>query len=156
SVDAQVRNFNLVTQAPVLTVPLPTLSPTPTPTSSPMPRLTFLPPSLTPSPTPSLTPSVTATATATVAQPFITLDPTSGPNHSQITVTGENFLPNTTINISYRTQLNAVGATASTTSDDSGAFQTTVSADDPQGLPGDHSVVVDDGSTTQTATFTQT
>ncbi len=156
SVDAQVRNFGLVTQAPVLTVTLPSISPTPTPTSSPTPRLTFLPPSQTPPPTPSATPTATATATTPPDKAAITIDPTSGPNHTLITVTGQSWLPNTTINLSYRTQLNAVGATASTTSDASGFFQTTISADDPQGLPGDHTIVVDDGSSTQTATFTQT
>lgn len=158
SVDAQVRSFGQVTQAPPLVVPVTRPSPTAPPSVSAAPRVTFLPPSLTPSPTP---PAVTGTATVAptetaTSDATITLDPTSGPNHTQITVTGNGWLPGTTINISYRTQLNAVGAQASATSDAAGFFQATISADDPQGLPGDHQVVVDDGSTTRTATFSQT
>ena len=155
SVDAVVRNFAQVTQAPVILVRVPTLSPTPVLTVSPTPRVTYLPPSQTPSPTPSLTPSATSTATDVPAQPTMTIDPASGPNDTQITVTGNNWVPNAGITVTYRSQI-ATGATVTVTADASGFFQTTIQAHDPGGVPGPHTVEVTDGTSTKSASFQAT
>lgn len=156
SVDAVVRNFPQVTQAPVILVRVPTPPATVPPSVSPTPRVTFLPPSQTPTPTPSaVTPTVTDTPTDNPVQASITLDPTSGPNDTQVTVTGNSWAPNTTITITYRSQL-STSAPVTVTSDGSGFFQATIQAHDPSNVPGPHQVEVTDGRTTGTATFNAT
>lgn len=156
NVDAVVRNFPQVTQAPVINVKVPPLTPTVPPSVSPTPRVTFLPPSQTPSPTPTtVTPTDTASPTQTPNQASITLDPTTGPNDSQITVTGNNWAPNATITVTYRSQL-STGAQVTATSDGSGFFQTTIQAHDASNVPGPHQVDVTDGTTNGSATFNAT
>jgi DNA-directed RNA polymerase specialized sigma24 family protein len=153
SVAAQVRNFNPVTQPPAIVVAVPSLTPTPIPTTSPTPRVTYLPPSQTPSPTASATPTASASSTETI-QPTITIDPTSGPSDTQISVSGTNWLPNTNITVTYRSQI-TTGATVQVESDDTGTFSTSIQAHDP-GLAGPHEVQVTDGVNTNSVTFTQT
>jgi hypothetical protein len=157
SAQAQVANFPLVTQAPVIVVPLPTPTPTPVLTVSPTPQVTYLPPSQTPSPTPTLTVAPTATETVPPTSATLAIDPTSGPNDTTVTVSGTNWLPNTQLTLSYRSRIgNTDGATAQVMSDATGTFSTTISAHDPQALPGPHDIVVTDGVTEQTITFTAT
>lgn len=156
SVDAQVRNFPLVTPAAVIVVPPVPSTPTSAPTLSAPPRVTYLPPSQTPTPTASATPTATSSSTGTPITPAVTIDPTTGPNDTEITVTGANWTPNGFINLSYRSQLGNVGATATVQADASGSFTTTLKAHDPQAIPGAHQVVVDDGTSTNSVTFTQT
>ena len=155
SVEAQVRNFDQVTAAPVIVVPAPLISPTPLLTASPAARVTYLPPSQTPEPT--FTASETATASpSSTPQPTVTIDPASGPNDTLITVSGTLWTPNATIDVSYRSQIGAVGATATVQADASGSFMTTIQAHDPNPIPGPHQVVVSDGTSTDSVTFTQT
>jgi DNA-directed RNA polymerase specialized sigma24 family protein len=156
SVDAQARNFPLVTPAAIAVV-APSAAPVTTdPTVSAPPRVTYLPPSQTPTPTASATPTTGASATTDPITPTVTIDPTSGPNDTEITVTGSNWTPNGFINLSYRSQIGTVGATGTVQADASGAFTTTLKAHDPQAIPGAHQVVVDDGTSTDSVTFTQT
>ena len=156
NVDAVIRDFPQVTQAPVILVRVPTPSPTPTPSVSPTPRITYLPPSQTPSPTPTTAaPTATETATGNPVQPTVTLDPTTGPNDTQITVTGTNWAPNAGITVTYGSQI-STGASVQVTSDASGAFTTTIQAHDASGVPGAHTVSVTDGTSTASATFTAT
>jgi hypothetical protein len=156
SVEAQVRNFDLVTQAPVIVVPVPTLSPTPVQTVSPAARVTYLPPSQTPEPTVTATPTASATPSGAVNEPTVTIDPTTGPNDTLITVSGTLWTPNATIDVSYRSQIGAVGASATVQADANGSFMTTIQAHDPNPIPGPHQVVVSDGTSTDSVTFTQT
>jgi hypothetical protein len=145
SVEAQVRNFDQVTPAPVIVVPAPVVSPTPVLTASPAARVTYLPPSQTPEPT--LTASETATASPTdIPHPTVTIDPTTGPNDTLITVSGTLWTPNATIDVSYRSQIGAVGATATVQADASGSFTTTILAHDPNPIAGPHQVFVSDGT----------
>ncbi|MDX6266682.1 MAG: hypothetical protein QOD70_1422, partial [Frankiales bacterium] len=156
SVDAQARNFPLVTPAAIAVVPPSPAPLTTDPTVSAPPRVTYLPPSQTPTPTASATPTTSASATTDPITPTVTIDPTSGPNDTEITVTGSNWTPNGFINLSYRSQIGTVGATGTVQADASGAFTTTLKAHDPQAIPGAHQVVVDDGTSTDSVTFTQT
>lgn len=155
SVEAQVRNFDQVTPAPVIVVPGLTPSPTPTLTASPAARVTYLPPSQTPVPTATATASVSESPTATPIQPTLTIDPTSGPNDTQITVTGTNWLPNASITVSYKSQI-ATGATVTVQSDAAGSFSTPIQAHDDNPIPGPHTVEVTDGTNSNSVTFTQT
>jgi DNA-directed RNA polymerase specialized sigma24 family protein len=156
SVEAQVKNFPLVTQAPVIVVPVITPPATLPPAVSPPPRVTYLPPSQTPVSTATATATATASSTATQNQPVVTIDPTSGPNDTQITVTGNFWTPNATITVTYVTQINGAGDTVTATSDAFGFFTTTVRAHDPQPIPGPRQVAVTDGAHNSSVTFTQT
>ncbi|MFN2536864.1 MAG: hypothetical protein ABR549_01775 [Mycobacteriales bacterium] len=156
SVDAQVRNFDQVTAAPVIVVAVPTPSPAPALSVSPTPHVTYLPPSQTPVPTATASPTTTASATEPPITPTVTIDPTSGPNDTLITVSGANWTPDATIDVSYRSQFGAQGAEATVQADASGSFLTTIQAHDPNPIPGPHQVVVTDGAATESVTFTQT
>jgi DNA-directed RNA polymerase specialized sigma24 family protein len=148
----------LVTPAPVLSIttsPTPTPTVTGTPTASPTPRVF----EITPSPTP--TPSVTATpsATATIVQEPLSLEltPSSGPNNTEITVNGRGWTPGQFVNVEYRQQVGGgAGSNATVLIDERGRFTTTLTARDPQALPGPHDVVADDGAHNARATFTAT
>ena len=155
SVEAQVRNFDAVTQVPVILVPAPTLSPTPFQSVSPLPRVTYLPPSQTPEPTVTATPTATATPSG-VNEPTLTIDPTSGPNDTLITVSGTLWTPNAAIDVSYRSQIGTVGSSVSVQADANGSFTTTIQAHDPNPIPGPHQVAVTDGTSNDSVTFTQT
>jgi len=155
SVAAQVRNFDQVTQAPVLVVPVPTVTPTPVLTVSPTPRVTYLPPSQTPLPTATATATPSATDTGVPVEPTVTLDPTSGPNDTLITVSGTNWLPNSSVTVTYSSQI-ATGATVNTQTGPRGRFTTTIQAHDGNPIPGPHTVSVTDGVHSASATFTQT
>jgi hypothetical protein len=144
----------LVTAAPVLTIDV-SASPTPTTTVSPSPRVFIV----TPSPTPTPTETATSTGSPTPSDDpiAITLSPTSGPNNTQITVSGQGWVPGSTVTLNY---FNAVGgqpgATATATADDTGHFTTTLPAHDEQGIPGQHQVTAEDGTHATQATFNAT
>ena len=144
----------LVTAAPVLSIDV-TASPTPTVTTTPSPRVFIV----TPSPTPSASASASSTDTASPTQApiTITLTPSSGPNDTAISVTGQGWTPGTTVSLSY---FNAVGgqpgSTATAVVDEQGSFTTTLTAHDSQGIPGQHQVTAEDGTHATQASFTAT
>ena len=156
SVEAQIRNFNQVTPAPVIVVPVPTVTTAPVLSVSPAPRVTYLPPSQTPIPTATVEPTASTSPTDVPISPTITIDPTTGPNDTLITVSGQNWTPEATIDVSYRSQIGTVGATATVQAAADGSFTTTIQAHDPNPIPGPHQVIVSDGTSTDSVTFTQT
>jgi hypothetical protein len=124
-------------------------------------------PTLTRSPKPrrSATPSATSTASATQtggptgtptsARPGvagITIDPTSGPRGTTITVTGTGWTPGTLVTVRYSGTLAGSGSTAGV--DDTGRFTTQITAGAP--LPGGYTVTATDGSDTASQPFRQT
>ena len=148
----------LVSSAPVLNVEVPPLPTTdPTPALSPTPRVFLITPS--PTPPPTATPPVTASPTPTVAtEPLaLELSPTSGPNDTLIVVTGRGFRPGSTVTLTYRNAFGqATGSGGTATVDSRGRFTTSITASDPQNLPGNHAVRASDESNTIEATFTAT
>jgi hypothetical protein len=154
---AAVANRAPVTAPPALVVrvPLPP-SPTPPPTVLPTPRTFLVTPS--PTPTPTLAPTVgptDGTATPLPGAPTVALDPSAGPNNTQITVTGAGWTPNAFINLAYLPNV-GVGATSTAQADAAGSFTAQLAAHDPSGLPGAHDITVQDGTSTVTVTFTAT
>ena len=150
-----IADLPLITPAPVLTLaPGPTASPVP-PSVSPSPRV-FL---ITPSPTPVPTATTAPTATPTIEQEPLSLEltPSSGPNNTEITVNGRGWTPGNFVTVDYLQQVGGTpGSSATVLIDVRGRFTTTHTARDPQGLPGAHDVVADDGDHRERATFTAT
>lgn len=145
------QDLPLVSAAPVITVgPLGT--PSASPSVSPSPRV-FL---VTPSPTPTPSATATPTPTATVPSAVMSLDPSSGPMDTQITVTGQGWSPGAPIVVQFHNSLGGqAGATAEAVADGQGFFTTTLAAHDTQsGLPGPRTVTADDGTHHAEATFT--
>lgn len=144
----------LVTAVPVLTA-APPPSASGKPSTSPSPRVYAVTPS--PTPTPSATASASATATATAVPLTLQLDPASGPANTQLTVTGQGWLPGADLVVRFLNQVGGqAGATVGTVVDDSGAFVVTLTAHDDNNLPGPHTVTADDGTNQSQATFTIT
>jgi hypothetical protein len=93
-----------------------------------------------------------ATATFSVAQ-NITINPTTGPSGTVVTVTGNGFGASKTITITY----NAISVTTtppSVTTNSLGYFTATFSV--PVGVAGTYEVVASDGTNTATASFVST
>ena len=82
----------------------------------------------------------------------ISIDPTSGPRGTSITVAGSGWTPGTVVTVRYSGTL--AGSGTSTTVDDSGRFTTALNANAP--LPGNYTVTATDGSSTASAPFRQT
>ena len=143
-----------MTAAPVLSIDV-TPSITPSSTATPTPRVFIV----TPSPTPTPTDTASSTDSATpVQEPLgITLNPSSGPNDTQITVNGQGWTPGTTVTLNY---FNAVGgqpgSTATAVVDARGRFTTSLTAHDDQSIPGQHQVTAEDGTHATQATFNAT
>lgn len=145
----------LVTAAPVLTVPPLAVTPTATPSVSPSPRVFVITPS--PTPTPTLTATPTPTPTITAEPLSFELSPSSGPNNTEIVVTGRGWTPGATVTVQYHAgQNNQPTSETQVVVDERGRFTATVVANDPGGLPGPHDVTGDDGRITDRATFTAT
>ena len=151
-----VSSVPLVTQPPVLAAsPRPALTPTPTLSPSPTPSV-FL---ITPSPTPTPTDSGSPTPTPTISEEPLSLElvPSSGPNQTTMTVNGQGWTPGATVTVEYHLQFgNATGSSVDVVVDERGRFTTSLTANDPQNLPGPHQVTADDGAHQASATFTQT
>ncbi|MGZ6793921.1 MAG: hypothetical protein ACXVFV_13275, partial [Mycobacteriales bacterium] len=128
----------------------------PEPPSSP--RVFLITPSPTPAPTAAPTESPTPLPTASTGAPLtLQVSPSSGPNDSTLTVTGGGWTPGATVTVTYQAGLNGTaGSTVTATVSPDGTFATTLSAHDPSGVPGAHTVHADDGSQTADATFTAT
>jgi DNA-directed RNA polymerase specialized sigma24 family protein len=153
---AGASGIPLVTPAPLLTV-LVSAQPTVTASASlsPSPRVFVITPSPTPTPTATSTPSPTPTISAEPRA--LDLSPSSGSNDTEITVSGQGWTPGTSVTVKYLTQVGAqAGSTASGDVDERGRFTTTLTAHDPQGLPGAHKVLASDGTNTHQATFNAT
>jgi len=144
----------LVTTAPVLTVPpasrLPAL-----PTTPPTAQVFTLTPSPTPPPSPTASPSVKPTPSAVPVT--VALSPATGPDGTDVTVTGTGWTPGLTVQVSYRDPAGAVTpAMATGVVTAGGTFSTVLSAADPTGATGPHRVTVTDGAKVGAATFTVT
>ena len=124
---------------------------------SPTPRVFLITPSPLP-PTPTMTATPTPTATVEQEQLSLELLPSSGPNHTEITVNGRGWTPGAFVTLEYRQQgnNNPPGSTATVLVDERGRFTTLLTARDPSGLPGPHDVVADDGANNERVTFTAT
>lgn len=87
----------------------------------------------------------------------LTLSPRSGPNGTEITVTGSGLPPATEVAIDYLDPTGApTGSSAAATTDARGGFTATLAAQDPTNLPGDHAVRATAGARSVRATFTST
>jgi hypothetical protein len=96
---------------------------------------------------PSGTPTSAAATSASV-----TIDPTSGPRGTTITVTGVGWSPDTSVTVRYSGTLTGAGSTAGV--DSSGRFTTEITAG--AALPGAYTVTATDGSQTDSQPFRQT
>ena len=149
----------LVTSSPAVST-----SPPPPATSAPV---TVLPSPVTPStpgrlftlaPSPSASASADASPTGApeAAAERLTLarSPTSGPNGSDVTVSGTGWLAGGTVRIDYLNPLGVpTGAGARQAVDVRGRFTTALSALDPANLPGRHTIRAADGKHTLTTTY---
>ena len=152
-----LNSLPLITQPPVLTAsPRPgTPTPTGTPTASPTP-FTFV---ITPSPTPTPTLTTSPTPSPTISEEPLSLElvPSSGPNNTEITVNGRGWTPGAVVTVEYRLQFGGqTGSSVDVFADERGRFTTTLTANDPQNLPGPHEVAADDGAHQASATFNAT
>lgn len=101
-----------------------------------------------PSPSPEPAPSLRLTAELSVS-------PSSGANGTELTVEGTGFTPFRTVTVTYLDPTGAAtGATATGTADGDGTFTATLAAQDPQNLPGRHTVQASDGQQRASAGFT--
>lgn len=118
---------------------------------SPKPRQSS--PSATTSAAASQTGTPTGTPTSN-APTFagITIDPTSGPRGTTVTVSGFGWSPGTLVTVRYSGTLAGSGSTAGV--DSSGRFTTQITAGAP--LPGTYTVTATDGSQTDSQPFRQT
>ena len=134
---------------PTLPVPSPPVVPIPAATSGRVFTLTPSP-TATRSPTPSASPKP-----APPADPLtVTRTPTSGPNGTAVTVSGTGWRPGGSVTVDYLNPIGRpTGASATQAVDVRGRFTTTVAAQDPDNLPGRHTIRVRDGARTLTTTY---
>jgi len=133
------------------------LTPSPVPTAvvapprtvvAPPPETTVFdvpPPS--PSPLPSPSPPPAPSPSATPAEPLaITLDQTSGPNGTVLTVTGTGWAPDSEVALEYLDPTGQpTGSQTTAIADADGRFTAQLTAQDPNNLPGRHFVRATDG-----------
>jgi DNA-directed RNA polymerase specialized sigma24 family protein len=140
-------------------------SPTATPSSAtPTPTPTSTRPSTTPSRSASPTPTATAssasptpTFTARPGDERIALAPSAGPNNTTVNVTGTGWVPGEVVRLRYESPIGgAPGATAEAVADASGRFTTSITAHDPQNIPGPHTVRASSLTQSTSATYTAT
>ncbi|MDP9434032.1 MAG: hypothetical protein M3P93_02035, partial [Actinomycetota bacterium] len=93
------------------------------------------------------------TTPAPAAPPAVTVDPPSGPAGQRLTVTGTGWTPGTEVTVSYLAEDRPAGAQAVARVDPQGGFTVVLAADDPDDLPGPHSVSATDGTTTVAAAY---
>ena len=87
----------------------------------------------------------------------MTLDQTTGPNDTLLTVQGTGWPAGQGIKLDYLDQFGRpLGASSFTTTDARGDFTATIRANDPTGLPGRHRVRGISGGTTATTTYDAT
>jgi len=129
-----------------------TITPSPSPIQTPTPQV-----SDSTSPSPPATPSATGTPSSTPGSDPLTLllNPAAGPNGTAVQVTGSGWQPGATVTVRYLGPRGAdTGSTARAVVDTQGRFSTTLTARDPNRLPGRHSVRADDGTHSDRAVFT--
>jgi hypothetical protein len=140
-------------------------SPTPSPTSAtPTPTPTATRPSATASRTASPTPTSIRTSAPSsptfTAQPGderIALSPTAGPNNATVQVTGTGWVPGEVVRLRYESPISgATGATGEAVADANGRFTTSITAHDPQNIPGPHTIRASSLTQSTAATFTAT
>ena len=124
---------------------------------APRPRTTvfLIPPSPPPPPPPPPEPSVRPRSPAPAQDPLgISLDPTSGPNGATLVVDGTGFEPGAEVTLDYLDPTGAeTGSQSVVTADERGRFTGELTAQDPNNLPGEHTVRASDGEQTAEATY---
>jgi DNA-directed RNA polymerase specialized sigma24 family protein len=124
---------------------------TPPPISVPAPQTTvFLipPPSPEPPPEPSPVPTVPQEPLA------ITVDPPSGPNGARVRVDGTGWTPGTEVLVEYLDPTGTpTGSQTVVVVDERGRFTGELAAQDPNNLPGRHTVRASDGEQVAEATY---
>jgi len=141
------------------------LSPSPIPTAvASSPRTVVAPPPATtvfdvpppsPSPLPSPSPPPAPVASPAPAEPLaISLDQSSGPNGTVLIVTGTGWPPSAEIALDYLDPVGQpTGSQTSAIADADGRFTAQLTAQDPNNLPGRHSVRATDGVATAETGF---
>ncbi len=138
--------------AQLISPPPPTPSATVSPPTLqfPAPRTTVfvIPPPSPPPPSPEPT-------VAPVPEPLgITIDPTSGPNGEQLTVSGTGWTPGVEVALEYVDPAGRpTGSQSLVTADARGRFTAELAALDPENLPGPHVVRAGDGELTAEAAY---
>ena len=107
-------------------------------------------------PPPSSTPSSSAPASAAPASAALAIDPSSGPNGSTITASGQGWRPGHVVHLTYVNSLGQIGSTTVVAPGADGSFTVRISAYDPSGLPGPHTVRAYDGESSDETVFTAT
>lgn len=155
---ADSPTFPLVTAAPVLSLAAgspATPASTATPSFSPTPDVFIV----TPPPTVPATTTPSASGEPTISQEplVLELDPSSGPNDTEITVNGAGWTPGASVHVSYLERFSGnPGSSADAIIDERGRFTVTLIAHDSQALPGPHSVTASDGVHQTSTEFTAT
>jgi DNA-directed RNA polymerase specialized sigma24 family protein len=143
---ADVELLTPPSRAPEVLVSPPTIE-------APRPRTTVFvipPPSPEPPPEPSPQPSP-APAQDPVS---LTVDPASGPNGARVTVSGTGFTPGAEVTLAYLDPTGAdTGSRSVVTADARGRFTGELTAQDPNNLPGRHTIRATDGSVTAEAAY---
>lgn len=142
----------------VLSVSVP---PPPKPPTLPPPSVFIVTPSA--APTSASPPAAASTAPAPSEtgvpgeQLAVSLSPRSGPNGTQVTVTGTGWTPGTVVQVDYLDTFGReTGSSTSGIADASGAFTATLTAADPTGFPGNHEVRASNAEQTASTTFRAT
>lgn len=153
------RAAAVVTGAPVLSLaPRPGSTGQPTPTTPTTPRVFLITPSPTPTPTPTATVAPATATPPSVTEPLsLEINPSSGPNDTEVTVNGRGWTPGAFVQLAYLERVGGnPGSSAAVQVDSLGRFTTTLTAHDSRGLPGPHSITAGDGTNSATATFNAT
>jgi DNA-directed RNA polymerase specialized sigma24 family protein len=131
--------------------PAPEVLVSPPPVEAPQPRTTvfLIPPSPSPSPSPSPQPVSPAPEALGIA-----IDPASGPNGAQLTVSGHGWTPGAEVLVEYLDPTGRpTGSQTLVVADDRGRFTGQLAAQDPNNLPGEHIVRASEGELMAEATY---
>lgn len=109
-----------------------------------------------PPPPPPPPPPVAPTSAAPVADPLaLALDPATGPNGARVMASGTGFTPGAQVLVQYLDPTGTpTGSQAVVVADARGRFTAEITAQDPNNLPGEHTVRASDGTLTAEATYT--
>ena len=100
-------------------------------------------------------PSPTRTSAPAVEPLSLSVSPSSGPNGSEVTVSGTGWTPGRPVRIDYLDRLGqSTGSGVTITADARGRFTTPLSTVDPTNIPGAHTVRATNGTQTKSATYT--
>ncbi len=102
-------------------------------------------------------PVVVPTTEAPVDALALSLDPSSGPNGQQVSVSGTGWTPGVEVVLTYLDPTGApTGSSAAAVPDERGRFTVTLAALDPQNLPGEHQVQATNGDQSSSAGYAST